>query len=130
MVTSLKKWYDMSNSNLWECDEPIIDLGIDVPRWIDQNITPYDVAAILQNGCASGAYMPAVTYWQALETMNEFHCEIYDYIVSIMGEMPEPHEWSWDGMACFYVSVAVELWASSVEDDLESKLDDLAGDNE
>jgi len=121
----------MSNSNLWECDEPIIDLGIDVPRWIDQNITPYDVAAILQGGCASGAYMPAVTYYQAIKTMGEHGDDILDYIRDIVGEIMWPGaDESWGSMACYFVSTAVELWASSVEDDLESKLDDLAGDNE
>ena len=125
----------MSNSNLWECEEPIIDLGIDVPQWIDQNITPYDVAAICQGGCASGAYMPAVTYYQALETMNEHGDSIFDYLLDCFGdELPIPvdglRSQSWAGMACFYVSCAVELWASSVDDELESKLDDLAEDNE
>ena len=49
----------------------IADLGIDVPAWIKDGITNYDVASINEGGCASGAYMPAVTYHEALETMNE-----------------------------------------------------------
>ena len=51
--------------DLWNTGTPLneIDgLDIDVPGWIDQDITPADVAAIVQGGCASGAYMPAVTY--------------------------------------------------------------------
>ena len=30
-------------------------LGIEVPEWIDQDITTYDVVAIVAGGCASGA---------------------------------------------------------------------------
>jgi len=33
------------------------------PAWIVNELTPYDLAAINQGGCASGAYMPAVTYY-------------------------------------------------------------------
>lgn len=55
---------------LWNNEEPVADLGIEVPRWIDQDISPNDIAAICQGGCASGAYMPAVTYYQALAQFN------------------------------------------------------------
>ena len=37
-------------------------LEIDTPRWIDKDISPADIAAIIQGGCASGAYMPAVIF--------------------------------------------------------------------
>jgi len=119
-------------ANLWENDEPVSDLGIDVPRWIDQDITPYDVAAICQGGCASGAYMPAVTYYQALETMNEHGDDIFEYIENSYGEIPMPPDAAmyWMGMAVFYVSLAVELWASSVEDEINDALDALADDDE
>ena len=121
-------------ANLWDNDNPVSELGIDVPRWIDQDITPCDVAAICQGGCASGAYMPAVTYWQALETMNEHGDDIFEYIEVVTGDLmcliKSEISCSWAGMACSFVSYAVELWASIVEDEISDKLDALADDDE
>ena len=123
-------------ANLWDNDEPVSDLGIDVSQWIDgswiHKITPCDVAAILQGGCSSGAWMPAVTYWQALETMNEHGDDIFEYIENSYGEIPMPPDAAmyWMGMAVFYVSFAVELWASSVEDEISDALDELYDDYE
>jgi hypothetical protein len=94
-----------------------------ITTWIDQNITPYDIAAICQGGCASGAYMPAVTCWQALETMDSHGDEILDYIENALGEIPTPSPiQSWSGMACYYLSWAVELWAQFTEDALQEKV--------
>ena len=70
-------------ANLWEHEDPITDLDecdVKVPRWIEQDISPSDVAAIVQGGCASGAYMPAVTYYDATQTMNEHGDDILQYI--------------------------------------------------
>jgi hypothetical protein len=95
-------------------------LDLNLPVWIDQDISPSDVAAIVQGGCASGAYMPAVTYHQALATMSEDGDEVLQFIEDSLGELPTPpRDTSWSGLACFYLSCAVELWASSIEDELE-----------
>ena len=53
----------MTDQEIWNDDTPITDLDVDieVPGWIEQDISPQDVAAIVQGGCESGAYMPAVT---------------------------------------------------------------------
>lgn len=110
--------------NLWENDLPISSiegLDITIPHWIEQDITPADVAAIVQGGCASGAYMPAVTYRDALDTMHEHGDDVLEYVEQNMGELPAPKNGeSWAGMAVFYLSCAVELWASSVSDELEA----------
>lgn len=110
--------------NLWNTETPINEiagLDIDVPSWINQDISPYDVAAIVQGGCASGAYMPAVTYGAALATMGEHGDDVLQYIQDATGGLPQPSaDESWSGMACFYLSCAVELWACSVESDLEA----------
>ena len=112
-------------ADLWNYDTPVTDLDIDVPEWIEQDITCYDVAAILQGGCASGAYMPAVTYHEASKTMAEHGDDALDYILSHMGDLPNPpYDVSWSGLAVFYLSYAVELWASSVEDSIEEALDE------
>lgn len=109
--------------NLWNTDTPIkeIDgLNITVPAWIDQDISPYDIAAICQGGCASGAYMPAVTYHDALKTMSNNGDDVLQYIEDALGELPAPKAGeSWEAMACYYVSCAVELWAYSLESELE-----------
>jgi hypothetical protein len=99
----------------------IVDLGIDVPEWVDQDITIYDVKSIYQGGCASGAYMPAVTYYQAVETMGTHGDDILEYIENETGELPMPNsDESWSGIAVFYLSYAVELWISSIMMEIES----------
>jgi hypothetical protein len=109
--------------DLWNTETPIKDipgLDIDIPDWINDDISPSDVAAIMQGGCASGAYMDAVTYHQALDTMSEHGDEVLQYIEDAIGELPSVTGQSWGQMACTYVSAAVELWASSIEPELES----------
>lgn len=105
---------------LWNHDAPIRELGIDVPAWIEQDITGAGVAAICQGGCESGAYMPAVTYHQALATMSEHGDDVLEIIQDSMGELPPPPDSvSWSGLAVHYLSCAVELWASSIADEAE-----------
>lgn len=87
------------------------------PAWITKPLSPYDIAAINQGGCASGAYMPAVTYWDASVTMAEHGDAVLDYIEEHYGSIPKPADCeSWSGMACFYLSFAVELFAFIHED--------------
>jgi hypothetical protein len=50
------------------------------PEWITQALSPYDIAAINQGGCASGAYMPAVTYHAAALTMSDHGDDVLQYI--------------------------------------------------
>ncbi len=107
----------MTDEQMWNDDEPIADRfeGIEVPRWIEKDISPYDVAAIVQGGCASGAYMPAVTYHAAVATMSEHGDDVFDYLSEVEGSIPQPGDdvaQSWGGLACFFLSCAVELWAS------------------
>ena len=116
-------------SDLWQHEDPIADLegsDLDIPRWIESDISPSDVAAIVQGGCASGAYMPAVTYFDATQTMNEHGDDILQYIQDTLGELSKPKDdESWAGMACHYVSTAVELWASGAESILEDYFEEL-----
>lgn len=90
------------------------DMGLDVPYWIDQTITKGEIEAIEQGGCSSGAYMPAVTYFSARQTMAEHGDDVLQYIEDAFGEVPAPgKDESWSGINTFYLSVAVELWAAS-----------------
>jgi hypothetical protein len=112
----------MTSEEIWNDEEPISERGVDVPDWIDQDISPSTVAAIAQGGCASGAYMPAVTYYDAKETMNEHGDDVLQFIEDHYGEPVSPKVGeSWAGIACFYVSVGVELWANMAHDALEEQ---------
>lgn len=109
--------------DLWNDNEPIGDRvpSVDVPAWIDDDISPADVAAIVQGGCSSGAYMPAVTYHRALATMAEHGDDVLQFIEDCWGELPNPPKGaSWSGLACFYLSTAVEVWAAIMAGELEA----------
>jgi len=88
------------------------------PEWITCNETleEYDIESINQGGCASGAYMPAVTYNTAQWTMSKHGDEVLQYIEDCLGELTVPPEGtSWSGMAVYYLSMAVELWCSQFD---------------
>ena len=105
-------------------DEFVLSEHLEVPEWIEQDITLADVENIVQGGCASGAYMPAVTYYKARETMNTHGDAVLDYIHEQLGELRRPsQETSWSGIAVHFLSMAVELWASTVDGDWESYLE-------
>jgi predicted RecA/RadA family phage recombinase len=115
---------------LWNYDEAIAHL-VDVPAFIEQDITASQVAAIIQGGCASGAYMPAVTYHTARETMNEHGDDVLQFIEDAYGEIPKlPETTSWSSVAVFYLSTAVELWASGIHDELTEAIEDEAEEAE
>lgn len=74
-----------------------------------------EIVPIYEGGCASGAFMPAVTYNTALLVMNEHGDDILEFIDGNLGEIPAPKLGeSWAGMAVYYTSMAVELWVGGV----------------
>lgn len=88
----------------------------DVPPWINQYITLGTMESIVEGGCASGAYMPAVTYHIANETMAAHGNDVLNYIQETLGDVPMPNaEESWQGMAVHFLSIAIELWASQID---------------
>lgn len=100
-------------------DTKISELGINVPKWIESDVTISDVAGIYQGGCASGAYMPAVTYHVAHETMHDHGNKVLDFISDRAMEYPYIKEnQSWKGHNCDVISLAVELWAMEVVSEL------------
>lgn len=110
----------MTEQQMWDLEEKLESLGIEQPGWIGEDLSPYDIIAIYKGGCASGAYMPAVTYHQALGTMNKYGDEVFEYIINDLGELPSPMEnTTWSDLACFYLSTAVELFASNAYAQLE-----------
>lgn len=103
--------FDME-STIPESEVPVWARGMDWTGW--------DVKAVAEHGCGGGTYMPAVTYHEALETMAEHGDDIFDYI-DVDGDPSElPLRVSWSGMACYFVSRAVELWAGNTMHRIES----------
>lgn len=102
----------MEEENILQGDDMIT-----TPRWMGgEEMEGWTVGAIQYGGCASGAYMPAVTYHTALETMNEYGSEIIEYLEDVYGEIPQPPKGeTWSGLAVFYFSLAVETWAAGIE---------------
>ncbi len=109
---------------------------IDVPMWIEdwkelehalsaepsegRDEALHQLVAIAQGGCASGAYMPAVTYYKAVATMGEHGNEILTAIEECQEnpwELVKAGE-SWAGAACALVSAAVELWVGQALSEL------------
>ena len=106
--------------DMWNDETKLIDYDINLPAWISDDITAQDIASIMQGGCASGAYMPAVTYWQAIETMSKHGDDVLQFIQDSYGELPAiKNDESWSGIAVFFLSIAVELWAAQIGDELE-----------
>tara|TARA_R110000751_G_scaffold297166_1_gene406631 strand:- start:119 stop:466 length:348 start_codon:yes stop_codon:yes gene_type:complete len=106
--------------DMWNDETKITEYDVYVPDWISDDITAQDIASIMQGGCASGAYMPAVTYWQAIETMSKHGDDVLQFIQDSYGELPAiKNDESWSGIAVFFLSIAVELWAAQIGDELE-----------
>lgn len=94
-------WRDMAN-----------EMG-NQPAWITQPLDLFDIESVNKGGCASGAYMPAVTYYTAGQVMAEHGDDVLQFIEDSYGELPSvPDGMSWTGLAVFYLSTAVELWCS------------------
>lgn len=95
------------------------ELNEQKPKWITQDFDqPEDIQSIQHGGCASGAYVPAVVYHQALETMNEHGNDVLDFLSDHYGEvpeLPEEHREHWGHIASFYLAAAVEAWAASID---------------
>lgn len=93
----------------------------DQPQWLlQQPLTYSDCKAIEQGGCASGAYMPAVTYYTATQTMAEYGDAITEYVQDMLGDDAAPKPGlAWSHQAVWWFSCAVELFASAALADLE-----------
>lgn len=106
--------------------QDIVERMQEQPEFISkvQSLDLYDIKAIIQGGCESGAYMPAVTYYTALETMNKYSKAVEQELeASGIGEFGDTpvldSENTWSSLAVYYVSLAVELWCGQFVDYLE-----------
>lgn len=99
------------------------------PEWIIEPLSPADIAAVLQGGCSSGSYMPAVEYYTAAQTMAKHGDDVLDYIESRTGQLPTPpSDISWSRLACFYLSEAVELFCAINSDLADWENDEPIGE--
>ena len=105
--------------DLWNHEDPCTNYGIEVPQWIDQDISPCTVASLVQSGCASGAYMTSVFYDDASRVMEEHGDAVLQYLEDEIGEVPPIGKLGWSGYKCCLLSAAVEAWAILVLDQLE-----------
>ena len=111
---------------LWDNQQDLAEIGINYPLWIE-SMSPCDMIAIYEGGCASGSYMPAVTYHAANKTMSEYGDSVLEYIEDSYGNLPQPiNGASWSGLAVYYLSMAVELWVSNNIDNVNGILDAAA----
>ena len=114
----------IDRSRLYHAAREVRTLGVEVPSYIEADISTDTIAAILDGGCESGSYMPAVTYSDALETMARHGDDVIGEIEGAGCEIPTLADaGSWASLACALVSLAVEVWASRVVDDVIQALD-------
>lgn len=96
-----------------------VDSLNDQPEWLLAMGGINDLAelkAIYQGGCASGAFMPAVTYHTANNIMCDFGDDVIEYLdsESCHDFALNPAEDSWSGFASKLLSCAVESWVYTV----------------
>lgn len=122
----------MSYDILWNSDEVEVAEHVNVPVWIDQGISCYDVAAIVQGGCESGAYMPAVTYYEAQKIINEHADSVIRFLENQGHEKAEFNfsNQTWAGFCVQLLSLAVDTWAYSIAEELAEALEAEQEDEE
>ena len=108
------------DDKLWN-DDREVRTHHEVPPWIESDIEYNQVAAIVQGGCASGAYMPAVEYMKAARTMTE-HPGVLEYLDDYLDHDTSEYALiqrgdTWEGIATRLLSLAVEVWSRNIYDD-------------
>ncbi len=94
------------------------DLGVQVPAWIDQDITLGTLTDIIEQG---GAVRAAVSYDPADAVMALHGDEVMEYLEDTLGEPPAPAPANCS-LACYYLSAAIEIWAASTEAQLAQEV--------
>lgn len=101
--TSLEEWLEVINNQ---------------PEWLLQLgkiECPYTICDVAAYGCSGGAYMPAVTYHEALECMNKYDDDMLNFLelqgyVATMGELDLLEAGSLGALAVNLCSAAVTEW--------------------
>ena len=109
----------------YDCDRFLYigetETDVQIPRFMKTTSLPDSaddfesfVRDLSEYGCAGGTYMPAVTYYDAKQTMTEHGDDVIEYIDDRLGEIPavpKDERDSWCRTCVWYLSLAVELWA-------------------
>lgn len=107
--------FPLDDTPAWICRVP--ESLWNMPGKWNHGITVSEIDAVCEGGCASGAWMPAVTYWEAQTIMNEHGDDVLEFIEDILDEAPSPERGSsWSAHAVHYLSMAVEMWCSGVHE--------------
>jgi|TARA_R100000808_G_scaffold16589_1_gene37393 hypothetical protein len=87
---------------------------MNIPEWIEQDISPYTIGKIIDDGCRNGAYEPANTYWIAKQVMHDHGDDVLKFIYARLDDMPEGNvpemHAAWGAICCWFLRTAVELW--------------------
>ena len=121
-----------TDEQMWNDDRKVRE-DHKVPPWIEQDIQYDQVMAIVQGGCSSGSYMPAVTYHIASSVMGEQNHgnAVLEYLDSygITDEIPLYRTGdSWQGIAVRALSLAVETWANTIHAAYDNVYDKTKGE--
>ena len=98
----------------WFCMDAVSEQMPDGKGW---GLSVSFLRDLCQHGCASGAYMPAVLFTQAKDTMARCGDDVITYIWENLGEVPPPETCAhpyYSAWCSHWVSMAVELWAGSL----------------
>lgn len=105
------------------------------PGWVEPDYFTdlQSLRDLLRGGCASGYYMPAVRYRDALKTMHDSGDAILDWLadmgVNVTELLREGADESWSGLACHVLSAAVETWCADMQYQLETmECDECCGE--
>lgn len=81
-----------------------------------------EILGIASHGCASMAYMDACAYYKANQYMSTYGDDVLEYLEDkdILEHLNINKE-SWSGLACLFLSAAIESWCA----DVVNQLDDL-----
>lgn len=106
---------------------------LDMPDWVDHTriCCTDDLVAVVQGGCASGVYMPAVTYHIARDIMAGHGDAVLTYLEEhgyMKPEFAPPSDSSWSGVSAHYLSMAVELWCREALGRIVSDIENAPND--
>jgi hypothetical protein len=108
----------------WESDHDMKVELYSAPLWVDITLIGEDVSwwfDLAQHGCASGMYMPAVTYHEARDTFKRYGAEMLDFLADQQIEWHEAFAREYkdqpadmDNLSTFICSLCIELLADHV----------------
>jgi hypothetical protein len=95
------------------------NVGMQVPAWIDQDITLGMLEDIAKHQCLGAGYLPAINRYEAIDTMEKHGDDLCSWLYQETGEdIPIAGSVSAPDLAIDVVQYAVNLWATQKEDEV------------